>query len=662
MSTISKISNIPINDISKIYEINKSNIAEINGMSLTASKARSIDIDNTKIDSDLTDFPLLVNLSTSAGTNNYDASDIFDAVGSDYNKLKIYDSDGTQLYTEVENWDATNNSAQLWVKVPTISSSTSTRLTLDYSTISGSNDYISDDPTAKAINLSVDENNVSNYDPNSVNDPCVIKESDTSYKMWYSGSGSGPHWRIMYCTSTDGINWSNHQMVIDVGSTGSYDSHHAYKPSVIKDGNTYKMWYAGDDATYNRIIYCTSTDGINWSNHQMVIDKGSAPSNYDVHAAYAPCVIKDGSTYKMWYSGSDGTHMRIIYATSTNGTSWSNFQLAVNYNNISYDNANVSKPIVIKENSSSYKMWYTGNYNRIIYATSTNGTSWSNFQLSVDIGSEGTYDSAHSENPYVIKEDSNLYKMWYVGHSGHKKILYTTSEDGKIWTKNVVNRVWEDDFSAVYHMSQDPTGGAGCIYDSTLNANHGTPNGSMTNSDLVDGKISKAIEFDGQDDYIAIPSNQSISTRGAGTTSFWLYRNDDGGVDGYIYQKNGQPIIYTGGAGTDLQVFWSSAHGLLVDGSYSDQYDNLGTGSWHYITLSWNNSNTLSIYIDGEVWKTYTGLSLPTSTDAYEFGRYYNTNYFNGVLDEIHMSKIARSADWIKATYYSNWDNLNYWS
>jgi len=36
MSNISKISNIPINNTAKIYEINKSNIAEINGMSLTA--------------------------------------------------------------------------------------------------------------------------------------------------------------------------------------------------------------------------------------------------------------------------------------------------------------------------------------------------------------------------------------------------------------------------------------------------------------------------------------------------------------------------------------------------------------------------------------------------------------------------------------------------
>ena len=35
--------------------------------------------------------------------------------------------------------------------------------------------------------------------------PCVIKESDTSYKMWFSGD-NGTGTRILYSTSTDGIN------------------------------------------------------------------------------------------------------------------------------------------------------------------------------------------------------------------------------------------------------------------------------------------------------------------------------------------------------------------------------------------------------------------------------------------------------------------------
>ena len=69
-------------------------------------------------------------------------------------------------------------------------------------------------------------------------------------------------------------------------------------------------------------------------------------------------------------------------------------------------------------------------------------------------------------------------------------------------TSSAAKNVWDDNFVAVYHMAQDPSGTAPQILDSTSNENNGTANGSMTSSDLVDGFIGKAIEFDGSDDYI----------------------------------------------------------------------------------------------------------------------------------------------------------------
>ena len=38
-------------------------------------------------------------------------------------------------------------------------------------------------------------------------------------------------------------------------------------------------------------------------------------------------------------------------------------------------------------------------------------------------------------------------------------------------------------------MSQDPSGGTDCIIDSTGSGTHGTPDGSMTSEDLVNGKV-----------------------------------------------------------------------------------------------------------------------------------------------------------------------------
>lgn len=70
--------------------------------------------------------------------------------------------------------------------------------------------------------------------------------------------------------------------------------------------------------------------------------------------------------------------------------------------------------------------------------------------------------------------------------------------------------VWDDNFVGVWHMSQDPTGGAGCIKDSTSNSNDGTPGGSMTSGDLVDGKVGKALDFDGSDDKIVLTTDDGL--------------------------------------------------------------------------------------------------------------------------------------------------------
>lgn len=78
-----------------------------------------ITIDSSKIDtSDLSHFPVLVSLSTTAGSGNDDVSDIFDELGSDANRKKIAftKADGTtQLYGEIEKWDDANEQALIWV-------------------------------------------------------------------------------------------------------------------------------------------------------------------------------------------------------------------------------------------------------------------------------------------------------------------------------------------------------------------------------------------------------------------------------------------------------------------------------------------------------------------------------------------------------------------
>src|SRR6185369_4434493 len=126
--------------------------------------------------------------------------------------------------------------------------------------------------------------------------PSVIKESDNTYKMWYSAS-DGANWRIYQATSSDAMNWTKVDSTVPavsdttstngrlaLGGFGKGDGAHVYTPSVVKEDAThYKMWYTGHDGLNWRGIYmATSANGQDWTkvNNNMlaaVQDTGAGP-------------------------------------------------------------------------------------------------------------------------------------------------------------------------------------------------------------------------------------------------------------------------------------------------------------------------------------------------------------------------------------------------
>jgi hypothetical protein len=90
-------------------------------------------IDHTKIDTDLANFPLLLQVSSSSGLNHKDVAAIFTSLRTNTNRKKIAvtTADGiTQCYVEIVEWDNANKQAWLYVKVPSISSVYDTMLYL----------------------------------------------------------------------------------------------------------------------------------------------------------------------------------------------------------------------------------------------------------------------------------------------------------------------------------------------------------------------------------------------------------------------------------------------------------------------------------------------------------------------------------------------------
>lgn len=268
------------------------------------------------------------------------------------------------------------------------------------------------------------------WDSLGVWDPSVLNNG-TTYMMYYDGGTSSQYIEIGLATSVDGITWTKYvgNPVLNTGSPGSWDNLQVSDPCVVFNGSMYLMYYSGNDGSIMRIGLATSSDGLAWTKY------GGNPilsaSSWEGWWVVGPSVIFDGSIYKMWYTGYDGSHapsgyQRIGYATSSDGITWtknSNPVLDVG-NTGDWDSLYVSHCTVIHYGS-LYQMWYGGgnytgpDHSRIGHATSNDGINWQKDPNNpvLDLGSDGAFDKWSTNHPTVVSIGSTL-KMWYSGHDG----------------------------------------------------------------------------------------------------------------------------------------------------------------------------------------------------------------------------------------------------
>ena len=100
---------------------------------------------------------------------------------------------------------------------------------------------------------------------------------------------------------------------------------------LLKDGAVYKMLYRGYDGANNRLYYASSSDGLTWRKRNNAIPSTSDTTSTDGRIPLGTNttgddagltrsgMLKEGSTYKIWYGGSDGTNYRGYYATLSAG-------------------------------------------------------------------------------------------------------------------------------------------------------------------------------------------------------------------------------------------------------------------------------------------------------------------------------------------------------
>ena len=315
------------------------------------------------------------------------------------------------------------------------------------------------------------------------------------------------------------------------------------------------------------------------------------------------------------------------------------------------DNDLTNFPLLVKLDSTNFDFTHAQSDGSDIRFTSSDGSTLLDYERE-------RHDSTNQVAEYWVKiptisstTDTEVYI--YYGN--------TSASDGENATS-----VWDSDYVGVWHMNQDPSGTAPQILDSTTNNNDGTSNGSMTSSDLVDGKIAKGIAFDGSDDYINCGTNTSLDIT-ANITLEAIIKQDTNDSDKAILSKHGSSGDRTYGLNVEvsspskLQFFLYDSAGTTYNVSEISPIDRT---NFVYICGKYNGIDMDLFINSSKVNTNNVSITINSNTNPLEISSYYGyTGYeFNGIVDEVRISKIARSDAWIKATYYSDSGQLNSFS
>jgi len=140
-------------------------------------------------------------------------------------------------------------------------------------------------------------------------------------------------------------------------------------------------------------------------------------------------ILKDGDTWKLWYTGYDGTRdgiRRLGYATSKDGITWTRYA-----KNPLVTNEWIEDMVVVK-NDGKFYMFAEGKEDRAHWFTSDDGIQWKRQgPLDVRLKNGKPIEDGPYGTPTVFKE-KDIWHLFY--ERGDLGVWLATSKDLKTWT------------------------------------------------------------------------------------------------------------------------------------------------------------------------------------------------------------------------------------
>jgi hypothetical protein len=211
---------------------------------------------------------------------------------------------------------------------------------------------------------------------------------------------------------------------------------------------------------------------------------------------------------------------------------------------------------------------------------------------------------------------------------------------------------WEPGFVSVHHMSS--------WLDATANGHHGE---SATPPSAGEGWIAGGGGFDGYDDYLKLVGESSYDLADAVTIEAWIrVANFDSWYDAIVTKGDDAWRLHREGY-TDFVGFGTDT--ATTDNDNLAGMISVNDGQWHYVVAVFGGGEK-RLYVDGvpDTSVAYVG-PLKLSDHDVLFGENQQSMYrfFEGDMDEVRISSVARGRPWIHVqTLSMNNELLDYGS
>ena len=195
----------------------------------------------------------------------------------------------------------------------------------------------------------------------------------------------------------------------------------------------------------------------------------------------------------------------------------------------------------------------------------------------------------------------------------------------------------------------------------------GGNNGTMTNFSTFSTDVPfnyKSILLDGVDDYVDCGNPTSLQITGALSISFWLYGRNNATHTGIITKT---PNTSSLGSATQYHIQFQNSNRLRFAVRGCDLYagtETTGTvptvvaGVWQHITMTWNGSDTMTIYKDGaQVCTKVQSTTIVSNTSPVWLGRRAGFGHLLGKLDEVAIFNTELSSSNVTSIYNSGVPN-----